>query len=215
MKSELENRVELLEEEVRALREELNALKQVPQNVLKKQMRQRIFTFEKNENLPDGVHSTVVKKPIQSNIERVDTVQDVKSKRSMEETVTKALPKVFMVILVLGVLWGLKLVSDYGYLSDAVKIVLAYSLSIGLILTAIGIEKKNIGNVATAISLYGGAFIVGILATAAGAILYNVLNLIVALIIALCYITYGIVISYMKENEVLTIFVVFTSLLLL
>ena len=33
-----------------------------------------------------------------------------------------ALPKVFMVILVLGVLWGLKLVSDYGYLSNEVKI---------------------------------------------------------------------------------------------
>lgn len=55
---------------------------------------------------------------------------------------------------------------------------------------------------------------VGILTTAAGAIIYDVLGLYVALIIAVIYIAYGIWISYVKQNEVLTSFVAFTSLLL-
>lgn len=42
------------------------------------------------------------------------------------------------------------------------------------------------------ISLYGGAFIIGILTTAAGAILYEVLGLTMALIIAVIFIGYGI-----------------------
>ena len=49
---------------------------------------------------------------------------------------------------------------------------------------------------------------------AAGAILYEILGLYVALLIALMYIGYGIAISFFKKNEVLTTFVAFTSLLL-
>lgn len=60
-----------------------------------------------------------------------------------------ALPKVFMVILVLGVLWGLKLVSDYGYLSNEVKIILAYILSISLAVIAYVIEVKKFGSSAS------------------------------------------------------------------
>ncbi len=119
-----------------------------------------------------------------------------------------------MVILVLGVLWGLKLISDYGYLSDSVKILLAYALSIGLIVLPYILEKKQKSSQAIIISLYGGAFIIGILTTAAGAILYDVLHLNMALIIAVLYVAYGIFISYYKANEILTIFVIFTSLLL-
>ena len=56
-------------------------------------------------------------------------------------------------------------------------------------------ETKKGGAQAITVSLYGGAFIIGILTTAAGAILYEVLPLYVALAIALLYIAYGIFIS--------------------
>ncbi|ATP41677.1 hypothetical protein CSE16_17465 [Solibacillus sp. R5-41] len=134
--------------------------------------------------------------------------------RSLEETFTRALPRIFMVILVLGVLWGLKLVSDYGFLSESIKIIGGFALSIGLGICAFMMEKRQKGSRVVALSLYGGVFIVGILVTAAGAILYDVLNLYVALIIALVYIAYGVLISYVKGNEALTALVIFTSLLL-
>ena len=107
-----------------------------------------------------------------------------------------------------------KLVSDYGFLSDSIKILLGFVLSIGLGICAFIMEKKQKGSRVVALSLYGGAFIVGILSTSAGAILYDVLGLYMALIVALIYIVYGVAISYIKGNEALTVLVVFTSLLL-
>lgn len=79
---------------------------------------------------------------------------------------------------------------------------------------AYGLERRKVDSSAITISLYGGAFIVGILTTAASAILYEIIGLILALGITLLYIGYGIAISYLKKNEALTVFVAFTSLLL-
>ena len=203
MSAEMEQRIAKLEQEVMDLRREVHALKQQRQT----------------EQLPSSISSKSIivgtaiphelKKKHEQAIEKVVT-----PKRSLEELIMWALPKVFMVILVLGVLWGLKLVSDYGYLSNEVKIILAYLLSVALAGTAYILENKKRSSPAITISLYGGAFIVGILTTAAGAILYELLGLYVALLIALMYIGYGIIISFFKKNEVLTIFVAFTSLLI-
>lgn len=207
-----DERIEALEREVNGLRTELEQLKAVvirsevkPKQAISKQIPpEKVLhkieqSTEKNWSLvePD-----------------IQQTQDQKPQRSLEESIMWALPKVFMIILVLGVLWGLKLVSDYGYLSDAVKIVMAYALSVGLAVLAYVMESKQKGSPAVTVALYGGAFIVGILATAAGAIIYDVLGLYVALILALMYIAYGIAISYLRQNEVLTCFVAFTSLLL-
>jgi len=194
----MEQRIAKLEKEMEALRQEMDVLKH--QQPLEKTTVQHV-----NRSIP-----VQPKKPIPKPIPTPKT----KPQRSFEEQMMWALPKVFMVILVLGVLWGLKLVSDYGYLSNEVKIILAYSLSLALAAIAYVVEHKKLGSSAVTISLYGGAFIVGILTTAAGAILYEVIGLTLALIIAIVYIGYGIAISYFKKNEVLTVFVAFTSLLL-
>lgn len=143
-----------------------------------------------------------------------EEIAPVVEKRSLEELFTRALPKVFMIILVLGVLWGLKLVSDYGFLSNGGKIIGGFALSVGLGIGAFLMEKKQKGSRVVALSLYGGTFMIGILVTAAGAILYDVLSLYMALLIALAYIGYGVWISYVKGNEALTTLVIFTSLLL-
>lgn len=194
----MEQRIAKLEKEMEALRQEMDVLKH--QQPLKKTTVQNV-----NRSIP--VQRT---KPIP----KTTPIPKTKPQRSLEEQIMWALPKVFMVILVLGVLWGLKLVSDFGYLSNEVKIILAYSLSLALAAIAYVLELKKIGSPAVTISLYGGAFIVGILTTAAGAILYEVVGLTFALIIAVMYIGYGITISYFKKNEALTVFVAFTSLLL-
>lgn len=137
-----------------------------------------------------------------------------KPQKTFEERMMTMLPRIFMIILILGILWGLKLASDYGYLTDALKIFGSYVLSIGIGVGAYYLEKKKSVANAIIIAMYGGTFIIGILATAAGAILYELLSLTVALVIALLYIAYGIAMSYVRKNEVLTGFVLFTSLLL-
>ncbi|MFL0583331.1 DUF2339 domain-containing protein [Solibacillus silvestris] len=202
--SEMLERIAALEQEVRSLKTEVQHLKQhvkIEQVVPVKKEPVKPFVRQKL-----SVPSTVA-------VPREDPIPE-KEKRSLEELFTRALPRIFTVILVLGVLWGLKLVSDYGFLSDSVKIIAGFVLSIGLGACAYYMEKKQKGSRVVALSLYGGAFIVGILTTAAGAILYDVLSLYVALIFALLYIVYGVFISFIKGNEALTVLVVFTSLLL-
>lgn len=202
--TEMLERIAALEQEVRSLKTEVQHLKQyvkIEQVVPVKKEPVKPFVRKK---LP--VPSTVA-------VPKEDPIPE-KEKRSLEELFTRALPRIFTIILVLGVLWGLKLVSDYGFLSDSVKIIAGFVLSIGLGACAYYMEKKEKGSRVVALSLYGGAFIVGILTTAAGAILYDVLGLYVALIFALIYIVYGVFISYVKGNEALTALVVFTSLLL-
>ena len=204
----MEQRIAKLEKEMVALRREMDELKH--------QQSQEKTTIQ-NMNKSITVQSalpTLKTKPTPPTPPIPTPKTNVQQGRSIEEQIMWALPKVFMVILVLGVLWGLKLVSDYGYLSNEVKIILAYLLSIALATIAYVVERKKLGSSAVTISLYGGAFIVGILTTAAGAMLYDVLGLTLALFIAILFIGYGIAISYLKKNEVLTLFVAFTSLLL-
>lgn len=206
MEYETDNRLDTLEKEIRSLRLEVKELQSkigIHKSTPIVEVPKPSIPITKKEEEP------VIFAPLVE-----ETTTNPPLHRSFEETIMWALPKVFMVILVLGVLWGLKLISDYGFLSDSVKLLLAYTLSIGLIILAYYLETKKGGAQAITISLYGGAFIIGILTTAAGAILYEVLPLYVALAIALLYIAYGIFISYHKKNEVLTIFVTFTSLLL-
>lgn len=204
----MEQRIAKLEKEMVALRREMDELKH--------QQSQEKTTIQNINKSITGQSALPIAKakptPPTSPIPTAKT--NVQQGRSIEEQIMWALPKVFMVILVLGVLWGLKLVSDYGYLSNEVKIILAYLLSIALATIAYVAERKKLGSSAVTISLYGGAFIVGILTTAAGAMLYDVLGLTLALFIAILFIGYGIAISYLKKNEVLTLFVAFTSLLL-
>lgn len=202
--SEMLERIAALEQELRLLKTEVQHLKQhakIEQVVPVKKEPVKPVVREKL-----SVPNTVA-------VPKEDPIPE-KEKRSLEELFTRALPRIFTVILVLGVLWGLKLVSDYGFLSDSVKIIAGFVLSIGLGAWAYYMEKKQKGSRVVALSLYGGAFIVGILTTAAGAILYDVLSLYVALIFALLYIVYGVFISFIKGNEALTVLVVFTSLLL-
>lgn len=206
---EMLERIVALEQEVRSLRTEVHHLK-------------KHVKFEQVAPIQKEVTPTFVppKQPIQQETpvfiepEVRKETEPPEEKRSLEEIFTRALPRIFMVILVLGVLWGLKLVSDYGFLSDRLKIIAGFALSIGLAVFAFMMEKKQKGSQVVALSLYGGSFIVGILTTAAGAILYDVLSLTIALLFALMYIVYGVFISYVKGNEALTVLVVFTSLLL-
>ncbi|MEK4699831.1 DUF2339 domain-containing protein [Solibacillus sp. FSL R7-0668] len=202
--SELLERIATLEQELHVLRTEVQRLK-------------AHVKLEQTVPIQKVVAPTIErpKQPVQKEAPIVEERNaPIKEDRSLEEIFTRALPRIFMVILVLGVLWGLKLVSDYGFLSDSIKIIGGFALSIGLGIWAFIMEKRQKGSRVVALSLYGGAFIVGILVTAAGAILYDVLHLYVALMMALVYIAYGVLISYVKGNEALTALVIFTSLLL-
>lgn len=206
----LEKRVNELEQEVSILKQEMAQLKNQIVSPIQKVEKAKIINSEKT-----AIKKEVLERAYVQNVKVNETpLQKPRKEKTLEEMLVWSLPKVFMIMIVFGVLWGLKLISDYGILANGFKIALAYVFSLALVGLAYIMEYKKKRQKALYITLYGGAFIIGILTTAAGAILYDVLPLLIALLVALLYITYGIVISYMKKSEVLTIFVVFTSLLL-
>ena len=236
MEKETDKRIERLEGEVRALRLELDELKgeksslkeeviSTPDYSIQSQHEEaenhlvklnRAASAKNIKPIPNNLNNKAapLETPKTLNLTKI-TSSPQKKQRSLEEVILWLLPKIFMVILVLGVLWGLKVISDIGLLSNGLKIALAYCLSIGLIILALIMDlKKPESSQVFTIVLYGGGFIIGILTTAAGAILYDVLGLYFALLIALIFIAYGITICYVKKNQVLSIFVIFTSLLL-
>jgi hypothetical protein len=232
MERDTEKRLDHLEQEVIRLKAELSELKranvvqmnvspqpqtvkQAPVQPVKEKPLTKVFFPEQAEQAKKQTAvSSSEQLPERQTTNQQSAILLDKPKKSLEETFLNLLPKIFMVILVLGVLWGLKLASEYGYFSNTLKIVVGYLLAILLGVAAYVLEGRRGKTDSVIISLYGGAFMVGILTTAAGAILYDVLSLLLALFLALVFIAYGVTISYFKQNEVLTTFVAFTSLLL-
>lgn len=220
LEQDINRRLELLEQEVKDLKIELSQLKRSNAESLRIQSTPKVETKEKPltkyffpTEESDQQEEKVL--PVTASISTVQLEQQpAKPKRSLEDVFLSFLPKMFMVILVLGVLWGLKLASDNGFFSDVFKIIGGYVLAIGLGVSAYVFDKNNKLSEPVVMSLFGGTYIVGILTTAAGAIIYDVLSLNIALVFALLFITYGIAISYVKHSEALTVFVAFTSLLL-
>lgn len=161
MERDTEKRLGDLEQEVMRLKAELSELKranvvqqapQQPQVVqlapiqppVKEKPLTKIFFPDQTEKakqqaaVPGNVQST--ERPPMN---QQPAMPQMKPKKSLEETFLNTLPKIFMVILVLGVLWALKLVSDYGYLSETWKIVGGYVLAILLGVAAYVLEGRR------------------------------------------------------------------------
>lgn len=122
------------------------------------------------------------------------------------------LPRVFMIVLILGVLWGLKLSMDYGWISYGVRIVLGYLATATIFYFGYRqIQKKH---TIYGITLIGGVIAIGILVTMAAFYLYNLINYPTALVISLVYIALGFYMSKKSNSEILTVFTGFAGFLL-
>lgn len=211
MDEQWQRRVEILEKEVLLLQKEIAALKEQPRVNM---ATEKAATPKPKDNGTILKRESIPLPKLASQDRSIEQKASGKVKKSFEEQLVTLLPKVFMFIFVLGVLWGLKLISDYGMLTDGMKIALSYAASIGLAGLAMFLEKKRKSVRAMHTALYGGSFAVGVLATAAAVLIYGVIPTTAALFIALAYIIYGIFLCYWKGSEGLTVFVMFTSLLL-
>ncbi|MEG0261257.1 MAG: hypothetical protein RR595_11475 [Lysinibacillus sp.] len=108
MDHETESRLIKLEEELRTLRAELNALKGHGHQGARKEQSQVKQGRRRLENLldiakPSYLETRPIEKRETSLTEGTTSVTE-KKQRSLEEIMMWALPKVFMIILVLGVL---------------------------------------------------------------------------------------------------------------
>lgn len=149
--------------------------------------------------------------PVAKEIEEVRPEQ-TKKEFDLEKMLSKWLPKMFMFILLLGVLWGLKVAVDNGYVTNAIRIVGGYA-GTG-ILYYFGMKYFHKQNKVFGFTLLGGFIALGILTTFAAHHLYGYFNFITAFIIGVAYIGAGLWLSEKTKSETLTIFSAIAGFLL-
>lgn len=211
-KDDLLKKIEELQNEVSELKNN--------QNLLMK------HTGFKKEEVPVAKGDVIVGKivPKSTTITQVKTTEIPKAERPKEKIVKEKvpfdfekqlgiwLPRVFMLILLLGVLWGLKLGIDYGFITPIVRVIGGYLVA-GL-LAFMGVKFVNNNRRAFGLTLLGGYIAIGILITFSAYELYHFIGYYPAMIISLLIIGNGIYLSAKFKSEVIIIYSIAGAMLL-
>jgi uncharacterized membrane protein len=192
---EILKRLEHLENEMKLLKEQQAQLLGKPIQVTEVERPHRpLSTFSEEEK-------AVVTKPVKK-----------KPEFDFEKALSQWLPRVFMFILLLGVLWGLKVGMDNNFITNPVRIVMGY-VGTG-ILYFFGMKYYGKKNKVFGLTLLGGFIALGILTTFAAHHLYGYFSFIVAFIVGVAYIAAGLWLSEKTKSETLTIFSAIAGFLL-
>lgn len=195
---EILKRLAYLESEMKLLKKQ--------QAVLLGKDKEEAITKTKNKNRETSIIATEI--PAKMNLEpqslEFERPKAVKKEFDLERTLSKWMPKVFMFILLLGVLWGLKVAADYGYLTNMIRVAAGYA-GTGL-LYYFGMKFYRKQNKAFGYTLLGGFIALGILTTFAAHHLYGYFPFTTAFIIGVAYIAAGLWLSEKTKSEVLALF---------
>ncbi|BAQ09066.1 membrane protein [Bacillus sp. OxB-1] len=131
---------------------------------------------------------------------------------NLEQALGIWLPRVFMFILLLGLLWGLKVGMDYGVITNPVRIALGYGGTV--LLYYLGMRFIRNGKTGFGLTLLGGFLALGILTTFAAHHLYGYFSFAVAFVVGVAYIAAGLWMSQKMRSETLTIFSALAGFLL-
>ncbi len=185
-----DQRIRELEERVQNLEERIEELTAQSSTALKPQIDKR----------PD-----VVSRPIEKNENKAPVrPSEPKEPVDWERLIGQVwLPRIFIFVLLLGVIWGFKAASDYGVLNASVKTIIGYIAGFGLI--ALGewqIRKKRpaLGQV-----LLGGSVTVLVIATFAAHVMYGFIGPTFAFSLNLIWVAIGIYFAIRHKSEVLGI----------
>ncbi|KZE37712.1 hypothetical protein AV656_09260 [Bhargavaea cecembensis] len=186
---------------------------------------ERPKTPEESQNAMPATTYGWLRQPGEEKQEKADGRKEIPSPSPVQKPVFKEqqpfdferqfavwLPRVFMVILLLGVLWGLKVSFDMGWITEGVRVALGYLGSI--LLGYLGYRSIRGSRRGFGLTLWGGTIALGILTTFAANQLYGYLPLIPAFLIGIAYIAAGIYASIRTNSETLTIFTAIAGFLL-
>ncbi|MBP3951570.1 DUF2339 domain-containing protein [Bacillus suaedae] len=209
----LEERVQKLESEVKALKEQTN----------RNSFREKPFYSQKNydtwkRNTPSNIERKAT--PLPSNIESKATApnpvkpmqKSLEPTLDLEKVLIQWMPRVFMIILLIGLLWGLKIGMDNGFITNPIRVILGYS---GTVLLAwLGYKQYINSRHALGLSLIGGMVALGMVTTFAAHSLYQFFGVPFALIINLVFVVIGIFLSHKLKSETLAVFCAFGAFLI-
>ncbi|MEI2443696.1 DUF2339 domain-containing protein [Priestia megaterium] len=186
-------RIEELERKISSLEEDVARLKSL--------------IYKTNSPRPKTVHAPpkqreeTTKRPAQT---------AAKSSQAIEEPVDWEkvlfqtwLPRIFIFVFIIGVLWGFKAASDYGLMNEKAKVVLGFAVSIGFAVTGHFQIKK--GRLVLGQVLVGGAIPILMLTTFAMHSLYHLAGPMLAFILNASWIILGIIATVFYRSQALGI----------
>lgn len=214
----LRRRVEQLEHEVDALKKRPGTLLDRDEN----QTKPMELASEKEwvEHKEVSKEAVVAKQPIDAEEEQEQVAilaeqreeRPVKAPIDFEQLLGKWLPRLFMFILLLGVLWGLKVASDYGLLTDGLRIVAGYGATV--LLYFLGMKYIRQGHLVFGGTILSGIIAIGVFTTFAAHYLYGYFPAMIALLIGVGYVAFGVWLSTKTNIEALTLFSAIAGFLL-
>jgi uncharacterized membrane protein len=113
------------------------------------------------------------------------------------------LPRIFIFVLLIGVIWAFKAASNYGFLNENVKIAAGYIASAVLIFLGFWQTKKN--RIALGHVLLGGSIVLLLIDTFAMHVLYGMIPTIPAFILNLIWVGLGLYFSHHFSSQPLAI----------
>lgn len=211
MKEDLNKKIEALETAIETMQEALYELKakqrkievdKVQQNVNKE--KKEYIEAVSNEKLQEDV--VKIKEPVQKVEEKQVNISVFKPEPfNIIKFCQTWLPRIFVGIMLLGVIWLFKAGVDAGLLTPAIRIVFGIALSIGLYYIGdiqIKRERQSLGLV-----LAGGSITGIVLTTFAAHYLYGFIPASIAFIFNIIWVILGIYLAKRYKSEYLAIFV--------
>lgn len=148
--------------------------------------------------LEEQTHTKPTIYPVQRSI--IQNQEEVKKTVEWDVLIfQKILPPLFIVVFIMGVIWGFKAVSDYGFLQPIVKVIIGYIVGFALIVLGVWQTKKsrkNLGHM-----LLGGSVPILMLTTFAMHQLYNISGPTVAFVFNLIWITLGVFLTFKYRSQ--------------
>ncbi|WP_439020604.1 DUF2339 domain-containing protein [Bacillus thuringiensis] len=211
MKEELDKKIEALETAIDTIQEALSELKAKQREIEVENAQQHVRKEKKayiepivDEKSPESVVA------IKENMQEIEEKQvNISAFKPEPFNIIKFcqtwLPRIFVGIMLLGVIWLFKAGVDAGLLTPAIRIVFGIALSIGLCYIGdiqIKRERQALGLV-----LAGGSITGIVLTTFAAHYLYGFIPASVAFICNIVWVILGIYLAKRYQSEYLTIFV--------
>lgn len=212
MKKDLSKRIEALETTIDMLQETLYELK----------AQRRVMEEEKDQQVREPIKEEIEIGILKPNVQKEEVVADQESVKEPEikqvdisafkpepfdiiKFCQTWLPRIFVAIMLLGVIWLFKAGVDAGLLTPAIRIVFGVVLSVGLYYVGdmqIKQERQALGLV-----LAGGSITGIVLTTFAAHYLYDFFPASIAFVLNIIWIILGIYLAKRYESEYLAIFV--------
>lgn len=184
-------RIEELERKISSLEEDVARLKSL--------------VYKTNSPRPKAVHAPpqrreeTAKRPVQT---AAKSSQVIEEPVDWEKVLFQIwLPRIFIFVFIIGVLWGFKAASDYGLMNEKVKVVLGFVVSIGFAVTGHFQIKK--GRLVLGQVLVGGAIPILMLTTFAMHSLYHLAGPTLAFILNTSWVILGIIATVFYRSQAL------------